>query len=168
MHFYPFLDVSRLRDTSGLNVQRLGQSPIPCGSTVEITIDAGLSDLALQTRHIVNRANTVGHAVRALYLSDGHAKNQPLMQLLANTYRIPIVLPASSGAAVVLSAAMLGRFAHEAHEAGGLNREKQDCALWHIMAEMTPSGTLVPPKAEEKEKRLLEAKYKIFLESIDI
>lgn len=33
---------------------------------------------------------------------------------------------------------------------------------------MTPVGTLIPPKASDKEKRLLEAKYKIFLESIDI
>lgn len=33
---------------------------------------------------------------------------------------------------------------------------------------MTPIGTLIPPKASEKEQRLLEAKYKIFLETIDI
>ena len=33
---------------------------------------------------------------------------------------------------------------------------------------MTPVGTLIPPKASTKEKKLLEAKYKIFLETIDI
>ena len=37
-----------------------------------------------------------------------------------------------------------------------------------FQVEMTPVGTLIPPKASNKEKRLLEAKYKIFLESIDI
>jgi len=33
---------------------------------------------------------------------------------------------------------------------------------------MTPTGTLIPPKVSNKEKKLLEAKYKIFLETIDI
>lgn len=33
---------------------------------------------------------------------------------------------------------------------------------------MTPVGTLIPPKASNKAKKLLEAKYKIFLETIDI
>ena len=33
---------------------------------------------------------------------------------------------------------------------------------------MTPHGTMVVPAASEKEKKLLEAKYKIFRESIDI
>lgn len=33
---------------------------------------------------------------------------------------------------------------------------------------MTPSGTLVSPAASPREKKLLEAKYKIFLESIEI
>jgi len=33
---------------------------------------------------------------------------------------------------------------------------------------MTPPGTLVSPNATAKEKRLLEAKYKIFREQIDI
>ncbi|OCH84403.1 hypothetical protein OBBRIDRAFT_864743 [Obba rivulosa] len=161
----PLLDVNRLRDTSDLNVQRLGQSPIQCGPTVEIIIDTSLFDLALQTRHIVDRAHTAGHAVRAL--SGSQAKDQPLTQLLANTCCMPVVLPAISSAAVVLGTAMLDRFAHEAHEADGLNREKQSGVLWHI-AEMTPSGTLVPPKAEEKEKIHFETKYEIFWESIDI
>jgi hypothetical protein len=33
---------------------------------------------------------------------------------------------------------------------------------------MTPSGTKMSPAASWKEKRLLEAKYKIFLETIEI
>lgn len=32
---------------------------------------------------------------------------------------------------------------------------------------MTPEGTLVSPAASEREKNLLEAKYKIFRETID-
>jgi hypothetical protein len=33
---------------------------------------------------------------------------------------------------------------------------------------MTPPGTIVRPAAAAKEKKLLEAKYKIFREAIDI
>jgi len=33
---------------------------------------------------------------------------------------------------------------------------------------MTPVGTLITPKATNKEKKLLESKYKIFLETIEI
>jgi hypothetical protein len=33
---------------------------------------------------------------------------------------------------------------------------------------MTPVGTLVAPAATAKEKKLLEAKYKIFRETIEI
>ena len=37
-----------------------------------------------------------------------------------------------------------------------------------MQVEMTPPGTMVVPAASAKEKKLLEAKYKIFLEAIDI
>jgi hypothetical protein len=33
---------------------------------------------------------------------------------------------------------------------------------------MTPAGTMIRPAAKAKEKKLLEAKYKIFRESINI
>jgi hypothetical protein len=33
---------------------------------------------------------------------------------------------------------------------------------------MTPEGTQIKPSASPREKKLLEAKYKIFRESIDI
>jgi len=42
-------------------------------------------------------------------------------------------------------------------------------ANWAIdQVEMTPPGMIVIPAASRKEKRLLEAKYKIFLETIEI
>ena len=33
---------------------------------------------------------------------------------------------------------------------------------------MTPPGTIMRPQASPKERKILEAKYKIFLETIDI
>ena len=64
---------------------------------------------------------------------------------------------------MVLGAAMLGRFA-----AIGERSPDPATALWDIMQEMTPLATVVRPAAGNKEKKLLEAKYKIFLESIEI
>jgi hypothetical protein len=37
-----------------------------------------------------------------------------------------------------------------------------------LQVEMTPHGTLITPGVSAKERKLLDAKYKIFLESIDI
>jgi len=62
----------------------------------------------------------------------------------------------------MLGAAMLGRFA--------TMRDVLDPAdaLWDIMQEMTPPAMVVRPGAGQKEKKLLDVKYRIFLESIDI
>ncbi len=107
--------------------------------------DSGLNDLArkfnvtleaiaLQTRHIVDQMNAKGHLIRSIYMSGGQAKNAPLMQLFANTCNMPVVLPQNSGAAVVLGAAMLGRFAGEAQgDTKKLAIENRGEALWDIM-----------------------------------
>ncbi|KAI0922037.1 hypothetical protein AcW1_004143 [Taiwanofungus camphoratus] len=171
MHFYPDLHGNR----SPIADPRMR------GSLMGLALDDGLSDLArkfnltleaiaLQTRHIVDQMNASGHAISSIYMSGGQAKNTALMQLFADTCSMPVVLPQSSGAAVVLGAAMLGRFAAEAGAMGGRVglRGKQGEALWNIMVEMTPPGTMIVPSASPKEKKLLEAKYKIFLETIDI
>ena len=75
--------------------------------------------------------NAKGHTIRAIYMSGGQAKNAMLMQLFADTCKMPVVLPQSSGAAVVLGAAMLGRFAAEVPALP--NTQVQSEALWRIM-----------------------------------
>ncbi|KAI0334932.1 Pentulose kinase [Cubamyces sp. BRFM 1775] len=168
LHFYPDLHGNR----SPLADPRMR------GSIVGLALDSTLGDLArkanvtleaiaLQTRHIVDQMNAKGHSIRSIYMSGGQAKNAMLMQLFANTCNMPVVLPQSSGAAVVLGAAMLGRFAAEAQKKH-LGRDERGQALWEIMVEMTPPGDMVEPAASPKEKKLLEAKYKIFLEAIDL
>ncbi|KAG8934165.1 hypothetical protein FRC00_012462 [Tulasnella sp. 408] len=85
--------------------------------------------------------------------------------------------------AVVVGAAMLGRFAAEvtgihAKEVAGedlfQSQAKADEVsmsekerLWEIMVEMTQAGRKIDPAANPRDKRLLEAKYQIFLESIE-
>ena len=123
--------------------------------------DSGLHDLArkfnvtleaiaLQTRHIVDQMNAKGHSIRSIYMSGGQAKNAPLMQLFANTCNMPVVLPQSSGAAVVLGAAMLGRFAGEAQgRPEKLAEDKRGEALWEIMV----SGTQLCLRSRRMERR---------------
>lgn len=141
------------------------------GAIVGLELDASINDLArkyyltleaisLQTRHIVSSLNTAGHDVTSIYMSGGQAKNATMMQLFADTCGIPVVLPMNGGEAVVLGAAMLGKVASE-----GITQAED---MWRVMVEMTPSGTLVAPSAPPNVKKILDAKYKIFLEVIDI
>ncbi|KAH9040591.1 Pentulose kinase [Lactarius hengduanensis] len=164
MHFYPDLHGNR----SPIADPRMR------GSIMGLTLDSSLHDLArkyalaleavtLQTRHIIDELNNAGHSIRELYLSGSQAQNATLMRLLANTCNMPVILPRSYSTPVVLGAAMLGRFA------AMRNRPSDPAtALWDIMQEMTPLATVVQPSAGDKEKKLLETKYKIFLESIEI
>ncbi|KAJ4472041.1 Pentulose kinase [Lentinula aciculospora] len=171
MHFYPDLHGNR--------------SPIADpqmrGSFVGLALDDGLNDLArkynvtleaiaLQTRHIVDEMNAKGHSITSIYMSGSQAKNIPMMQLFADTCKMPVVLPFDEGAAVPLGAAMLGRFAAEAAKKGvkTMSEDQQGELLWKIMVEMTPPGTIVKPATSGREKKLIEAKYKIFREAIDI
>ncbi|KAF7331710.1 hypothetical protein MKEN_00050800 [Mycena kentingensis (nom. inval.)] len=128
-----------------------------------------LQAIALQTRHIIDTLEQAGHDVRVVALSGGQAVNVALVSLLADVCGKDVVLPprGAEGGAVVRGAAMLGRFAAEAM-GKELTEAQQGDALWGIMADMTPVGTCVSPSAPAKEKRLLEAKYKIFLETIEI
>lgn len=107
------------------------------GSIVGLSLDSSISDLALrfnvtleaialQTRHILDELRTHGHEIDGIYISGGQAKNQPLMQLLADVCKMPVILPNNYSAAVVLGAAMLGKFAKEMTE-GLASRGQPPC-----------------------------------------
>ncbi|KAF8516640.1 Pentulose kinase [Gautieria morchelliformis] len=169
LHFYPDLHGNR--------------SPIAdpkmAGSISGLTLDDSLTDLAkkfnvtleaiaLQTRHILDEMDAHGHDIRGIYMSGSQSRNTSLMQLIANTCSVPVIVPHSPSAAVVLGAAMLGRFAAEVSVLGRkLSDDEQRKKLWHIMVEMTQPGQLVKPSVTPREKRLLEVKYKIFRETIE-
>jgi ribulose kinase len=99
------------------------------------------------------------------------------MQLLSTVLQMPIVIPPHPSAAVVLGAAMLGRFAYEQAQSGAIEtqadalaRGKEGERLWEIMVDMTQPATRVEPRKGtegERERRLLDAKYEIFLESVE-
>lgn len=103
--------------------------------------NATLESIALQTLHILDSMNSKGHEITSIYMSGGQAKNIRMMQLFADTCGVPVVLPFDHAGAVVLGAAMLGRFAAEvssAKEKGdGLTAEKEGELLWEIMVRRT-------------------------------
>lgn len=114
-----------------------------------------LESISLQTRHIIDVLNKSsghllptgstperqeGHKISAIFVSGGQTTNKALMQLLANVCGMPVVLPANSGGAVVLGAAILGRFAKEVSDwrashdgTDKLSSAEQNRILWNIM-----------------------------------
>ena len=119
-------------------------------------------------------------------MAGSQAKNLALMQLIANTCSVPVIVPHSPSSAVVLGAAILGRFAAEVSALGRkLSDYEQRRMLWSIMVrclyvaaarqlmswisqvEMTQPGQLIKPSVTPRERRLLGAKYKIFRETIE-
>lgn len=106
------------------------------------------------------------------------------MGLLATVLDMPIILPPQPSAAVVLGAAMLGRFAHQlavarqgqpiTNQHDALESQKLSNGgkgLWDVMVDMTQQGQRVDPRPGpqgQQEKRLLDVKYKIFREAVEV
>lgn len=153
---------------------------------------ATLEAIALQTRQIVEKMNQRGHEITEIYMSGSQARNATLMQLLADACGVKVLIPEGGGStAVVKGAAILGRYAAEVqagaaagNSAGAPALPTQAAAtaagqssrdlLWRLMTSMTRAGRFVFPRdtatdaAAAAEKRLLDGKYKVFLEMIEV
>ncbi|RPA76806.1 Pentulose kinase [Ascobolus immersus RN42] len=134
------------------------------GSVVGLSFDTGVDNLALhyygamefvalQTRQIIDTMNRAGHRIDKIFMSGGQCRNSVLMKLLANVCDMPVYIPKYIDAAVVLGAAFLGVVA------AGDGKE----GLWEVMRRCTGECTVVDVERKEGEKRLLDAKYKVFL-----
>lgn len=71
---------------------------------------------------------------------------------------MPVLIPRYTHAAVCHGAAML------AVKAASTDSEGKSEDLWSIMDRMSKPGKAVYPRQDEWEKKLLGAKYKVFLE----
>lgn len=134
------------------------------GLDPDVSVDAmavlylgALEFIALQTRQIVERMNESGHEIRSIFMSGSLARNDILMGLMATACGMPVVVPAYVDAAVCFGAAMLGVKAAGEGEEG----------LWEIMQRLSRAGRVVYPRESEREKQLLEVKYKVFLEQCE-
>ncbi|ORX38817.1 hypothetical protein BD324DRAFT_291502 [Kockovaella imperatae] len=182
LHFYPDLHGNRspLADPQ-MKGMITGLALSDTISDLARKFNVTMEAIALQTKHIVDEMNARGHVIDSIYMSGSQAKNAPLMSLLATVLRMPVVIPPQPSAAVVLGAAMLGRFAHDlstARQAPILTQQDAEEAkqlsgagLWDVMVEMTQPAVRVLPRAGDigqRESRLLDVKYKIFKESIEV
>jgi FGGY-family pentulose kinase len=117
-----------------------------------------LEFIALQTRQIVETMNASGHTILSIFMSGSQCQNDILMDLIATACNMPVLIPRYVNAAVVHGAAMLGAKAASADKDG--NTEP----LWDIMDRMSKPGKVVWSRGDPAEKKLLDVKYKVFLE----
>ena len=122
---------------------------------------ATLEFIALQTHQIVSTMNKSGHIISSIFMSGSQCQNGLLMQLVATACDMPVLIPKYVHAAVVHGAAMLGA------KAASTDKDGNSEPLWDIMDRFSKPGKTVKPIADKNVKKLLEAKYKVFLEQIE-
>ncbi|RDW95232.1 actin-like ATPase [Coleophoma crateriformis] len=144
-------------------------NPNMTGSIIGLTSDRSMDGLAvhyyatmefiaMQTRQIIETMNKSGHSITSIFMSGSQCQNKILMELLATTCGMPVLIPKYVHAAVVHGAAMLGA------KAASSDKDGKTEDLWSIMDRMSKPGRLVKPGKDENEKKLLDAKYAVFLE----
>lgn len=119
---------------------------------------ATMEFIAMQTRQIIETMNKSGHAITSIFMSGSQCQNKVLMELMATTCDMPVLIPRYVHAAVVHGAAMLGA------KAASADKEGKTEELWSIMDRMSKPGRVTRPGQDKNEKKLLDAKYLVFLE----
>lgn len=122
---------------------------------------ATMEFIALQTHQIIEAMNKSGHVISSIFMSGSQCQNSILMELMATACSMPVLIPRYVHAAVVHGAAMLGA------KAASTDKEGNSEPLWDIMDRMSKPGKAVHPNKDEREKKLLQAKYKVFLEQCE-
>ena len=123
---------------------------------------ATLEFIALQTHQIVSTMNEAGHVISSVFMSGSQCQNEVLMSLIATACDMPVLIPRYVHAAVVHGAAMLGAKAASTDHKTGKSEP-----LWDIMDRMSKPGKAVHPSKDAGERKLLMAKYKVFLEQCE-
>ncbi|KAK4197606.1 Nup93/Nic96-domain-containing protein [Triangularia verruculosa] len=114
--------------------------------------------IALQTRQIIEAMNKAGHSIRSIFMSGSQCQNEILMDLIATACDMPVLIPRYVNAAVVHGAAMLGA------KAASADKDGKTEPLWDIMDRMSKPGKVVWSSGDPAEKKLLDAKYEVFLD----
>ncbi|KAK5716968.1 hypothetical protein LTR17_016185 [Elasticomyces elasticus] len=122
---------------------------------------ATMEFIALQTHQIVEAMNNSGHVISSIFMSGSQCQNSILMELMATACDMPVLIPRYVHAAVVHGAAMLGA------KAASTDKDGTSEPLWNIMDRMSKPGKAVRPNKDEGEKKLLKAKYKVFLQQCE-
>ncbi|CAK1360305.1 putative sugar kinase [Cercospora beticola] len=117
--------------------------------------------IALQTKQIIEQMNNAGHVISSIFMSGSQCQNPVLMSLMATSCDMPVLIPRYVHAAVVHGAAMLGA------KAASTDKDGKSEPLWDIMDRMSKPGKAVYPNKDQGEKKLLQAKYKVFLKQCE-
>lgn len=117
--------------------------------------------IALQTHQIVSAMNKSGHVISSIFMSGSQCQNSILMELIAAACDMPVLIPRYVHAAVVHGAAMLGA------KAASTDKDGNSEPLWDIMDRYSKPGKMVKPTTDKHLKKLLETKYKVFLEQCE-
>ncbi|KAK2737110.1 hypothetical protein FQN57_000449 [Myotisia sp. PD_48] len=136
----------------------IGLSSDKSVSGLAIYYYATLEFIALQTRQIVETMNNAGHNITSIFMSGSQCQNDILMGLISSACSMPVFIPRYVHAAVCHGAAMLGA------KAASADNEGKTEELWSIMDRMSKPGKAVHPTKNNYEKKLLDVKYKVFLE----
>lgn len=136
----------------------IGLSPDKSVDGLALYYYGAMEFIALQTLQIVETMNKSGHAISSIFMSGSQCQNDILMKIMATACDMPVLIPRYVHAAVCHGAAMLGYKAATTDKAG--NSEP----LWDIMDRLSKPGRIVKPSTDAREKQLLDAKYKVFLE----
>ncbi|KAK3115873.1 hypothetical protein LTR53_004373 [Teratosphaeriaceae sp. CCFEE 6253] len=122
---------------------------------------ATMEFIALQTHQIIETMNESGHIISSIFMSGSQCQNSVLMELMATACDMPVLIPRYVHAAVVHGAAMLGA------KAASTDKDGHSEPLWNIMDRFSKPGKAVRPNKDEGEKKLLRAKYKVFLQQCE-
>ncbi|RYP03555.1 hypothetical protein DL764_005056 [Monosporascus ibericus] len=136
----------------------IGLSPDSSVDGLALWYYATMEFIALQTRQIIEAMNKSGHIISTIFMSGSQCQNDLLMDLIATTCDMPVLIPRYVHAAVVHGAAMLGA------KAASTDADGKTEHLWSIMDRMSKPGRLVKPGTNASEKKLLDAKYEVFVE----
>jgi FGGY-family pentulose kinase len=122
---------------------------------------AAMEFIALQMHQIIETMNEAGHSISSIFMSGSQCQNDILMQLMATSCNMPVLIPRYTHAAVVHGAAMLGA------KAASADKDGKTEPLWDIMDRMSKPGKKIRPSDDVHEKGLLKVKYKVFLEQCE-
>jgi len=160
-HFFFYGDLwgnrSPIADST-MTVSVIGLSNDRSMDGLAIYYYATMEFIAMQTRQIIETMNKSGHSITSIFMSGSQCQNKILMELMATTCDMPVLIPRYVHAAVVHGAAMLGAKAASADKHGKTEE------LWSIMDRMSKPGKVTKPGKNTGEKKLLDIKYKVFLE----
>ncbi|KAK3315310.1 FGGY family of carbohydrate kinase [Apodospora peruviana] len=136
----------------------IGMSSDKSKDSMALLYYSTLEFIALQTRQIIETMNQAGHGISSIFMSGSQCQNDILMDLIATACDMPVLIPRYVHAAVVHGAAMLGAKAASAKEDGTTE------PLWDIMDRMSKPGKVVWSRGDPAAKKLLDAKYEVFLD----